>query len=177
MKGFVGRVEGKRLPGYATTGEGGPANPAEIKIEAAMDDVKRISAFRGKGDQYTMVRTKKGFKVTFPAGALFDAGTLKIRDDARPLLDDLASAVGDSPFFLGIVSHVAKAAATENISRPSWEVTAARAGVVMRYLSERGGVPLRRLAAAGFMHRPLPAAESREISGRDERVEFCFELL
>ncbi len=177
VKGFVGRVEGKRLPGYATSGEGGPANPAEIKIEAAMDDVRRAIALRGKGDQYTMVRTKKGFKVTFPADALFDAGTLKIRDDARPLLDDLASAVADPPFFLGIVSHVARATATENISRLSWEVTAARAGVVMRHLSERGGVPLKRLAAAGFSHHSRAAAVSQEISGRDERVELCFELL
>ncbi len=177
LKGFIGQAEGRRLPGYASPREDDPANPAEMKIEAAMGDVRRIIAFRGKGDQAEMVRTKKGFKVTLPAGELFDAATLKIRDDARPLLDDLASEVGDSPFVLGIVSHVCREEATENPSRPSWEVAAAGAGVVMRHMSEKGGVPLRRLAAAGFAHRSRPAAGGRGCSGCDNRVEFYFELL
>jgi len=60
------------------------------------------------------------------------------------------------------------------VAYPSnWELSAARAGAVVRLLVEEGSVPADRLAAVGYAEtRPLAPNDSPEERGQNRRVEF-----
>jgi chemotaxis protein MotB len=92
-------------------------------------------------------------------------------------LKTVASIIKDTPFLVGIAAHSDVRSSRKEDPRSPWETTALRAGLIMRYLVDQGGLPLKRMAAAGFgPYRPaVPGGESRE-TAPNERVEFFFEL-
>jgi len=56
----------------------------------------------------------------------------------------------------------------------NWELSAARAITVVRYLSEQQGVPGRQLVAAGFARfRPVASNRTQEGRARNRRIEIA----
>jgi len=110
--------------------------------------------------------------ITIPDQLLFNSGEAAIRQEALPFLKGLAAAM------LELDRHVRVEGHTDNVpirtaQFPSnWELSAARAVIVVRVLSELYGVPTGHLSAVGHADtRPVTANLSPEQRAKNRRVE------
>jgi chemotaxis protein MotB len=120
-----------------------------------------------------------GDRFVFQSEVFFDRGSAALRNEARPELDKLASALldlegqipRDIPWVLRVDGHTdTRPIAT--VQFPSnWELSAARAISVVQYLISRGLQP-DRLVAAGFGEfQPLDPSTTDEAFSRNRRIE------
>jgi outer membrane protein OmpA-like peptidoglycan-associated protein len=109
----------------------------------------------------------------------FDRGSAGLRNEARPELDKLASALlelekqipSDIPWVLRVDGHTDTRPIATAQFPSNWELSAARAISVVQYLISRGLKP-DRLVAAGFGEfQPLDTSGSDEAFSRNRRIE------
>ena len=120
-----------------------------------------------------------GDRFVFPADVLFDSGSADLKPEAAPQIDKLADALKqletqippDIAWVLRIDGHTDIKPIT-NVNFPSnWELSAARAISVVRYLIDHG-IPANRLVAAGFGEfQPLDPGDSDEALAKNRRIE------
>lgn len=121
-----------------------------------------------------------GDRFVFQSELLFDAGEADISPEAVPELQALADAIlqleGEIPpdinWVLRIDGHTDRRPIS-NLRFPSnWELSAARAISVAKYLVEQGVSP-NRLVAAGFGEfSPIDTGDTEEAFRRNRRIEF-----
>jgi chemotaxis protein MotB len=120
-----------------------------------------------------------GDRFVFQSEVFFDRGSAALRTEARPELDQLAAALLDLeskiPADIAWVLRVDGHTDVRPIATPqfpsNWELSAARAISVVRYLMSKG-IKAERLAAAGFGEfQPIDPASSEEAYSRNRRIE------
>jgi chemotaxis protein MotB len=121
-----------------------------------------------KGIRVTM--DERGLIISFPDAAIFEPCSEQIRPEVRPLLDE----VGES--LLKVSSPVRVEGHTDNGTCPewpsNWELSAARASAVIRYLTGRFNFNPARLSAAGYASfRPVDTNETESGRERNRRVD------
>ena len=120
-----------------------------------------------------------GDRFVFPADVLFNSGSADLKPEATPQIDKLDDALKqletqippDIAWVLRIDGHTDIKPIT-NVNFPSnWELSAARAISVVRYLIDHG-IPANRLVAAGFGEfQPLDPGDSDEALAKNRRIE------
>ncbi len=121
-----------------------------------------------------------GDRFVFSSEVLFDSGSDALKDQGREELDKLAQAVleleaqipSEINWVLRVDGHTDDRPLTGNGRfRNNWELSAARAISVVRYLIDKGVEP-DRLVAAGFgQYQPLAQGDSPEALARNRRIE------
>jgi len=122
-----------------------------------------------------------GDRFVFQSEVLFDTGSDQIGAQGDVELDKLASAIQelvkeippDIPWVLQVNGHTDKRPITGTAGRfkNNWELSAARAVAVVRYLADKG-IPPEHLAAAGFGEfQPLEDGDSEEQLAKNRRIE------
>jgi chemotaxis protein MotB len=121
-----------------------------------------------------------GDRFVLPASVLFSTASDDLGDQARVELDKIADAVleleGQIPLEINWVIRVDGHTDVRPIQaatrfRSNWELSAARAIAVVRYMIERGIKP-EHLVAAGFGEfQPLDSAETEDAYQRNRRIE------
>lgn len=132
------------------------------------------SLFQDLGSAAEVVQTEGGVTVRMEGKVIFLSGDATVKPQARRILDRVAGLLRRYTFDLYILGHT-DPEPIETAQFPSnWELSAARASAVLRYLIERGASP-QRLVAAGFADsRPLAPNDTPEGRARNRRVEFVF---
>jgi len=121
-----------------------------------------------------------GDRFVLPASVLFSTASDDLSDPARGELNKLADAIGelesqippDIHWVIRVDGHTdVRAIAPTSRFRSNWELSAARAIAVVRYLIDRGIEP-EHLVAAGFGEfQPLDPGEDEEAYARNRRIE------
>ncbi|WP_350335184.1 peptidoglycan -binding protein [Coralliovum pocilloporae] len=121
-----------------------------------------------------------GDRFIFQSEVLFGSGSEQVNDEGRKELDALASAIveleqvipDEINWVLRIDGHTdARPLSGTGRFRNNWELSAARAISVVRYLID-GGVSPKRLVAAGFGEfQPLEEGETDEAYAKNRRIE------
>ncbi len=127
------------------------------------------------GGQVVMQDTEGGFKLVFGHKLMFESGKAEIKEEMKPVLDQVAKFIKASSFQVYIDGH------TDNIPINSREfpsntsLSLARAYNVMIYLIEEGEVGSDLLALGGYGEKH-PVATNDDPAGRDQnrRVEMIF---
>ncbi len=119
-----------------------------------------------------MRQTAEGVVIGMSGALLFDSGKVELRPEATEVLAEVAKVLRPLPNPLRIDAH------TDNIPPESptyptnWELSAARAVSVARFLIEEGGIQPERMAAAGYAeYRPVASNDTRENRARNRRAE------
>jgi chemotaxis protein MotB len=120
-----------------------------------------------------------GDRFVIQSEILFEAGQAVLNPAGLPELDKLAAVLTDAAreippdiaWVLRVDGHTDKRP-IQSVQFPSnWELSAARAIAVVRYLASRG-IPETRLLAAGFGEfQPIEAGEGDDIFRRNRRIE------
>jgi chemotaxis protein MotB len=142
------------------------------RMDAAVDSVTRALSAVHLQDAVTFRQEARGLVISVVADdVLFDLGSARIPPLGRALLDVVAPALASLPNEIGIEGHTDDRPVLGGYGT-NWELSAARATAVLRYLVEQGGLAPSRIYAAGFAdQRPLVPNDSEAHRARNRRVE------
>lgn len=117
-------------------------------------------------------RTEKGIVLRFREAVLFESGRATLSDEAKRILDRVATSLRDIPNAIEVEGHTDSLPIRTHFFPTNWELSVVRATAVVRYLVEVRGLPPERLAARGMAdNRPLVPEETLRGNPRNRRVE------
>jgi len=128
--------------------------------------------------QVKLQMMEKGLVITVVGDLLFDSGKAKIRQEAYPLLDKVATVLKDNManFNIGIEGYTDNVPIKHSGWKSNWELSTARSLSVLHFLVNDKGVSPERLSAIGFgEYRPVDTNETREGRKLNRRVEIVIQ--
>lgn len=110
--------------------------------------------------------------ITIPDQLLFNSGEAAVRTEALPFLEGLGGAIVELNRHTKVEGHTDNVPIRTAQFPSNWELSATRAVMVVRVLSELYGVPGDHLAAVGHADtRPITANLDPEQRAKNRRVE------
>jgi chemotaxis protein MotB len=175
------------LQGHNTNGlnEGSPTvtTPVEdlfstpehaAEVAHLQEKIQQAAAASGS-DQTPSVQVgsdKDGIVIRLSGSYLFDSGRAELKPNSLGILDTIAAELRALPNDVRVDGHTDSTPIDSPRYPTNWELSAARAITVTRYLSESAGIPAARLTAAGYgEYRPLVPNDTREHRALNRRVE------
>ncbi len=171
---------GDRLLPHKSPKEGdGEAPPNALMrdaetVQRMVAQLREVLEQSGLAEQGTVKVGDEGVVLELNGDLLFESGKADIKADAHPVLDGLIGFIGTVPGTVDVEGHTDDVPIATRVYPSNWELSAARAGRAVRYLTERG-VPSTRLRAIGHADS-VPVADNATPDGRrkNRRVEFLF---
>ena len=160
------------LPGVGD-GAGPVLAPLEEDIQAVVDQLEEYVADRDLADLVTTRQEQRGLVISVVSdNLLFPVGQAELRAPALSILDEIAGLLKELPNDIVVEGHTCNLPIRTALYPSNWELSAARACRVVRYLAERKGVPATRLAATGHGDsRPVSSNDTEESRVRNRRVD------
>lgn len=110
--------------------------------------------------------------ITIPDQVLFNSGEAAVRPEALPFLQGLSQAMIELNRHVRVEGHTDNVPIRTALFPSNWELSATRAVIVVRVLSELYSVPAEHLAALGYADsRPLVENLTLEQRAKNRRVE------
>ena len=146
--------------------------PPSNQMEKVSQTIQGALKKQLEKDDVHLLHTAKGLVLRLPDFLLFDSGQAKLRPEAMPLLNKLASILKLIPNQIAIEGHTDNRPIHTSQFPSNWELSTARAASLVRYLVEDQHLEPQRCEAAGYgEYRPV--ADNRADKGRqsNRRVE------
>ena len=152
---------------------GGPVSTRVISID--MQVYKKLSEAIKDTDSTGRVKVgqgERGVTVSITDTMLFQPGQAIILTEARDTLTRVATVLKDFPHQIRIEGHTDNLPIHTKEFPTNWELSAARALNITRFLSEGDYLPAERLAASGYGEfHPVASNDSAEGRAQNRRVE------
>jgi len=137
----------------------------------AIDD----SLLAGLGDDIEVIREEGRISFRISSEILFASGNAELQDGGYTALDPLIPVLMTSDLHISVAGHTDNIPISNALYPSNWELSSARAGSVIRYLTETGISP-QRLTAVGYADtRPLQGNDSEQGRSANRRVEISLE--
>ena len=159
------------MPGImGVTGEPNAREQAETFEEIATD-VQEL----GLGDAVNLDLTDRGVRVTFMDSVAFAPGSVALAGPARAVLDEVGR-LARSARSVEVEGHTDDRPIATAAYPSNWELSAARAASVVRYLLSRDDAlePDRYVAVGYGEHRPRDTNDTAEGRARNRRITVLF---
>jgi chemotaxis protein MotB len=144
----------------------------EVVIRKLRNLVKSIKAVPQMSAVRITEQINGDIVITIPDQLLFNSGESAVRTEALPFLEGLGGALVELNRHTKVEGHTDNVPIRTAQFPSNWELSAARAVMVVRVLSELYGVPGDHLAAVGHAEtRPITANLDPEQRARNRRVE------
>lgn len=126
-----------------------------------------------KDKSVEMGEDNRGLVITLRSDQmLFKPGSSDINPAAYPVLDKIAEALKLVPNLVQIEGHTCNLPTNNSKYSSNWELSTARATMVLRYMVEKQHLPAERFSAAGYGSvRPVVPNNTDEGRKRNRRVE------
>jgi chemotaxis protein MotB len=119
----------------------------------------------------------EGVRLRIEGEALFGSGAVALQEEMAPFLEEVARLAREHQGTVVVEGHSDDRPIRTARYPSNWELSSARAGAVVRWLTEQGGVPAHRIRALGLADtRPVDTNETVEGRARNRRVEILFEV-
>ncbi|RQU83856.1 motility protein B [Burkholderia cenocepacia] len=151
---------------------GGAATAAVdvAKSDPAPPWLALLDSLKSNG-RISLVKAPHGVEIGIDAKILFNVGDARLLPDSSPVLNQIAQALSEhATGDILVEGHTDNVPIANAKYESNWELSSARAGSVVRYLTERGVAP-HRLAAIGRADtQPLVAGDDAASRARNRRV-------
>ncbi|MBN3768908.1 OmpA family protein [Burkholderia sp. Se-20378] len=146
------------------------ASAAAVTPEHAPPWLALLDSLKSNG-RISLVKAPHGVEIGIDAKILFNVGDARLLPDSSPVLNQIAQALSDhATGDILVEGHTDSVPIANAKYESNWELSSARAGSVVRYLTERGVAP-HRLAAIGRADtQPLVAGDDAAARARNRRV-------
>ncbi|MFH1059353.1 MAG: OmpA family protein [Pseudomonadota bacterium] len=147
---------------------------AASEAEDMASQVRDLAKKAGMGDMVDVNSSSRGVRLRVKGKILFDSGQASVLEGAKKLLDGIVKVMQKHEFYLTVEGHTDSAPISTAQFPSNWELSAARAAAVLRYLVGKG-VTESRVSAIGYASN-YPIADNSSEDGRNHnrRVEFVF---
>ncbi len=179
FKGAIGVLTGgrtfdaERLIGMGFTGmDAGMLRQQTQYLKEVMKQVERLTERENLGGELKMRFTREGLVITLTESILFDPGSASLKPGAIPILLELSKILAEIPNDLRVEGHTDNVPIRTPIYPSNWELSAARASSVAKFIIDRGGIDPRRVAIAGYgQYRPIVPNDTPEHKALNRRVD------
>ena len=131
---------------------------------------------RGMGSEVQVKLVKGGVRISLASPILFDLGKAGLRPQILPLLDEISAIIKPLPNEIIVEGHTDNLPIHTERFPSNWELSAARAINVVKYL-EKKGVNRQLLSAVGYgEYRPLFPNNTPQGRTRNRRVEIVIKI-
>lgn len=123
--------------------------------------------------QILLEQTNRGLVITMANDILFDSGKAKLKKNAYPVLDKIATVLNEeaSGRDVGVEGHTDTVPIKHSGWKSNWELSSARSTNVLHYLIGKGVTP-QRLSAIGYgEYKPIDTNDTKSGRSRNRRVE------
>ena len=126
-------------------------------LEALQKRIEKALKAKGYLDDVAMKIDERGLSISLVSRHIvFRADEADLSPRGQQVLDVLAPVIRSLPNHIDVDGHTNQVKVKPKYYPTDWELSAARAVTVLRYLDERGDVPAKRMAAVAYGHeRPL----------------------
>ncbi|TSE33649.1 OmpA family protein [Tepidimonas charontis] len=147
-----------------------PGQPAADASSAATPPLGEL------GDDIQILRRDDGVSFRIPSEVLFASGEAELTPAGRAVIDRLLPAFNQAPdFTISVEGHTDNVPIATARFPSNWELSAARAGSVVRHLEARGLNPTR-LRATGYADtRPIAPNDTPQNRALNRRVDITLE--
>lgn len=137
-----------------------------------MQNVESFLESEDLGDVITATRTEEGVILVLQDSILFESGQAEILDSGRPFLDEVGRLLKGIDNTVRVEGHTDSRPINTYRYPSNWELSGARAGVVVRYFIEEHGIDEDRFLIAGYADtRPVAENTTPENMSKNRRVE------
>lgn len=176
--GFGGEVAGQGKAPFGSSGKLGAKPSLEMGDTAGVSwsVIKPLMTYINneyKDKSVQMGEDNRGLVITLRSDQmLFEPGGSEINAAAYPVLDKVAEALKMVPNLVQIEGHTCDLATHNGKYNSNWELSTARATMVLRYMVEKQHLPANRFSAAGYGSvRPVVPNDTDAGRRRNRRVE------
>lgn len=150
--------------------------PTEPLPPTPAPTVELDPVFKTLGDDVQVSVQKGQINLQIPDSILFAAGTANLNEAGLPVLDRIAELLKGSRYGVSIEGHTDNTPIRSLRYPSNWELSAARASAVLRYLIARG-VPAERMRAIGYADtRPVAPNDNPASRAQNRRVALVLHL-
>ena len=151
-------------------------DPKFLADELAKEIRSAVRMPPGGGDVVQVEEGELTVRVTLPGHVLFDLGSANMKEEALPLLDQLRSVIQETPNRIVVTGHTDDLPIRTAQFPSNWELSAARAGSVIRHFLSKGEIEATRFLAVGMADTlPLTPNDSAVSRAHNRRVEIAFQ--
>jgi chemotaxis protein MotB len=146
------------------------------ELKGTYDDLLEELREEVRQGEVTITQLKDKLSLSMVDKILFDSGSAEVKAEGRKVLDRVGAIlkkVTDKDIRVeGHTDDVPIGVKLRERFPTNWELSAARATNVVRYLQERAGIDPERLAASGYSeYRPVASNETPKGQSRNRRIE------
>lgn len=159
-----------------SVGKAGHAHPAPVQPaspEGASASEQELASALGRlglGDRVRVLRSAEGIGIDIDAELLFGEGDARLSPAAEQVIVNIGQVLNDRPYAIRVEGHTDATPIANSRFASNWELSAARAAVVVRRLVA-AGIAERRLAAVGMAaNTPVAGNDSAAGRSRNRRV-------
>ncbi len=168
------RREFQALPEH----QGGKIIGSGHLVDSLEQQISQLERFLHEAGLQTQVRVRheeRGLVISLLSdGTLFDLGSAELKPPAREVLDRVAHLLRQIPNPVLIEGHTDNLPIRTAQYPSNWELSAARAARVLRYLVQKGGISPHRLTAVGYADtRPLVPNTTPANRAQNRRVDIA----
>lgn len=157
-------------------GQGESEQEENSEVAQSLDDLlEEVQSYlddNGLNNIIVANRTERGVVLVLQEQALFRSGEAEILNESNAFLDKVGKMLGEMPNLVKVEGHTDNRPITTERYPSNWELSAARAGSVIRYLIENFHLDSTRFIAVGYGEtRPIVPNNSEENWQKNRRVE------
>ena len=147
-------------------------SPEDMSLIERAEVVQKVVENLNVQDAVSVETTAEGMRVRMGSAILFELGSAELRPQALKILHGILSAVQGTYSQIQVEGHTDDLPIGTEKYPSNWELSAARAASVVRYLSDKEKVDPAKLTAVGSGEfKPLVPNTSEENRKRNRRVE------
>jgi chemotaxis protein MotB len=123
-------------------------------------------------DMVVFELTERGLVVRLKAGYFFDVGNAEMRPEVYSILDKVAKRLRLGKSYIRIEGHTDSVPFSSSNLPSNWELSAARASNIIKYLIEKHKFPPQRLSVAAYGDsNPIASNETEEGRAKNRRID------
>lgn len=145
----------------------------EKEVRENLDQLKKTAGKMGMEDQIQIKYTGSGLLIRMGDKVMFDVGKAELKSSAYPLLDIIGDLIRDKAKEVLVSGHTDNVPINTPLYPSNWELSLARAMVVVRYMMDNASIPPEKLVPTGYAeYRPVVPNTNDENRQFNRRVEF-----
>jgi chemotaxis protein MotB len=127
------------------------------------EKLQKYASQEGLSESIAVNFRSEGIVITLSNALLFPSGGVEIGEESRGTMTEIADLIRPLPNEVRIEAHTDNLPTNSPVYPTNWELSAARAAAVVRYLIENDDIEASRLSALGYgEQRPIYQNDTRE---------------
>ncbi|MEW6327190.1 MAG: flagellar motor protein MotB [Thermodesulfobacteriota bacterium] len=146
----------------------------EAAMKETAEEIKKSLEAKGDGSEQSVgiSLNERGMVISIADKVFFDIGQAAIREDVKPILDEIAQILLKTPNQIRIEGHTDNIPINTPQFPSNWELSTARATSIIRHFLTRYPFDPRKLSAAGYgEYRPIALNDNEDGRSKNRRVD------